>query len=345
MTTFHQSGIVIPVWACAYRCAISRGKIKTIVDDFIVEEVLPFQPEGIGEHAFLWVEKSGENTEFIARQLARLAGVRQRDVSYAGLKDRHARTKQWFSVWLPGKADPDWKILETESLKILQVVRHLRKLKRGVLSENRFKLTIRDWQGDKSELDRRLFKIKQQGFPNYFGLQRFGHQGQNINTAVALFKGAKIKRDQRGIYFSAVRSYLFNQLLDKRIVSGNWNQAVSGDCFVFDRSNSFFKSDLPDASIVQRLDSKEIHPSGFLFGIGDNDTCNQALEIEESIIKDNQSLADGLIQFKLQMDRRALRVMVKHLEWTFIDDSTLLLSFSLPPGSYATSLLKEFVEF
>ena len=143
--------IEIPVWPYVYGQPSGLGKIRSVPEDFIVKENLAFEPSGEGEHAFLQIEKTGENTDYVARQLARFANVRQRDVSYAGLKDRHAVTTQWFSVWLPGKADPDWTQFETNSMKVLHSVRHARKLKRGVLSGNSFKLIIRDWQGDKEK--------------------------------------------------------------------------------------------------------------------------------------------------------------------------------------------------
>ncbi|MFW5442748.1 MAG: tRNA pseudouridine(13) synthase TruD [Methylococcaceae bacterium] len=340
----HQSNIEIPIWAFVYGGPNGTGKIKTIPDDFIVEEQLPFQPEGSGEHVFLQIEKCGENTEYVARLLARFAGVRQRDVSYAGLKDRHARTTQWFSVWLPGKDAPDWQQIETENIKVVQAQRHARKLKRGVLSGNKFNIKIREWLGDKAKIDAQLQQIKMEGIPNYFGVQRFGHQGQNVNKALALFQGAKAKREQRSIYLSAARSYLFNQLLAKRILANTWNQAVAGDVFVFDQSNSYFKTDQPDASVKERINAGEIHPTGMMFGKGERETKAIALEIEDSIINNNPSLAEGLIQYDLKGARRPLRVLVGDLQWDFISDSEMILSFSLSAGSYATSLLRELVK-
>lgn len=341
MINLQDSAIEIPIWAYAYGGPEITGKIKTIPDDFIVEEQLPFQPDGTGEHVFLQIEKCGENTEYVARLLARIAGVRQRDVSFAGLKDRHARTTQWFSVWLPGKDAPDWQQIETECIKVVQSQRHARKLKRGVLSGNHFKILIREFQGDTIKLDAQLQLIKANGIPNYFGEQRFGQQGQNVNKALALFEGAKVKREQRGIYLSAARSYLFNQLLAKRIIAANWNQAVSGDVFVFDQSNSYFKTDQPDTSILQRINAGEIHPTGMLFGKGDRETKTLALDIEDAVINENPLLANGLINFDLKCDRRSLRVLVRDLQWNFTGDSELLISFSLPAGSYATTLLRE----
>jgi tRNA pseudouridine13 synthase len=343
MTVQNQAAITIPLWAYAYDGPDSTGKIKTIPDDFVVEEQLPFEPEGAGEHSFLLIEKCGENTEYVARLLARFAGVRQRDVSYAGLKDRHARTIQWFSIWLPGKDDPDWKLAETDTIKIIKNLRHIRKLKRGILSGNDFKIRIRDWQGDKLRFENQLLQIKELGIPNYFGLQRFGYQGQNINKAIAMFQGAKVKREQRSIYLSATRSYLFNQLLAKRIEAGNWNQAVSGDCFIFDQSNSYFKTDELDDSLFQRIKAGEIHPTGLMFGKGESETTGLVHDIEKNNVDSNPLLTDGLVKYDLSQGRRSLRVCVDNLNWEFQQNSTVMISFSLPAGSYATSLLRELI--
>ena len=336
--------IEIPVWPYVYGQPSGSGKIRSVPEDFIVKENLAFEPSGSGEHVFLYIEKTGENTDYVARQLARYADVRQRDVSYAGLKDRHAVTSQWFSVWLPGKADPDWTQFETTGMKVLHTVRHARKLKRGVLSGNSFKLIIRDWQGDKDKTIRQLEAIKAFGIANYYGSQRFGNQGQNVNKARAMFDGAKVGREQRSLYLSAARSYLFNQILAYRITHNSWNQAVAGDTYQFDLSHSCFKSDLPDAEIIRRLEAKEIHPTGVLWGRGDADVSADALSIEQAIIDAYPELAQGLIACAVDKDRRALRVNVQDLNWQFIDGATVELAFTLPAGSYATSVLREIIK-
>ena len=228
-------------WPYGYGVPSGDGQIKCQPDDFFVEEKLSFQPDGTGEHAFLLIEKVGENTEYVARLLARFAGVRQRDVGFAGLKDRHARTRQWFSVWLPGRDDPDWQMLSSESLNVLQVTRHARKLKRGVLAGNAFRIVIRDWKGDAARVDQQLHAIARHGFPNYFGEQRFGHQGRNLERALAMFAGAGVKREQRAIYLSAARAFLFNLILAERVRSQTWYQALNGDVFKFEGGNSRFK--------------------------------------------------------------------------------------------------------
>ncbi|MGY6277943.1 tRNA pseudouridine(13) synthase TruD [Methylomonas sp. MgM2] len=333
----------LPEWPCAFGGPAGSGEIKTEPDDFVVEEVLPFAPEGSGEHVFLQIEKTGENTEYIARLLARHAGVRQRDVGFAGLKDRHGRTQQWFSVWLPGLVDPDWSLLENPGLKILAAVRHARKLKRGVLAGNRFRIRIRNWQGDSAACERQLQAIKNNGFPNYFGEQRFGHHGRNVENAVAMFQGARVRREQRAIYLSAARSYLFNSILAERVKSQTWNQAIPGDLMQLNNSHSFFQAQTVDTALNTRVETGDVHPTGALFGKGKLPADTKALTMEQRIIAHYSELTDGLLKSELEADRRALRVMPQHLAWQFGNDQTLSLSFTLPAGSYATALLREIV--
>ncbi|WP_020482986.1 tRNA pseudouridine(13) synthase TruD [Methylomonas sp. MK1] len=332
----------LPDWPYAFGAPSGTGDIKAEPEDFVVEEILSFEPEGSGEHIFLYIEKIGENTEYVARQLARHAGVRQRDVSYAGLKDRHGRTRQWFSVWLPGKAYPDWSAIETDQLKILHTVRHARKLKRGVLAGNRFTLLIRNWTGDQETAEKQLQQIKAQGFPNYFGPQRFGHHGQNIDHALAMFAGAKVKREQRSLYLSAARSYLFNLILARRVEQANWLRAINGDVFKLDGSNSCFTGDNNDASLPARVEQGDIHPTGIMWGRGGKIATAEAGAIEDAVIAANASIADGLLAFDLEADRRALRTLPQDLEWQWLDNQ-LKLSFNLPAGSYATALLREII--
>lgn len=338
-----MTDLVVPDWPCAFGGATATGVIKAQPEDFIVEELLAFVPEGQGEHVFLHIEKIGENTEYVARALARHAGVRQRDVSFAGLKDRHGRTRQWFSVWLPGKTDPDWSALESDNLKILQTVRHARKLKRGVLSGNRFTLVVRDWSGDKPHVERQLQAISTQGFPNYYGEQRFGHNGQNVNRALAMFQGGKVKREQRSIYLSAARSFLFNHILAARINNQTWNLILPGEVCKLENTNSLFKVDTIDPPLLDRLASGDIHPTGVLWGKGENDSRDQVQALEQQVIANWQGLADGLMREDVDRDRRALRVIPQNLHWQFEADNRLHLSFTLPAGSYATALLREIV--
>ena len=339
----EAQGQSIPQWPYAYGGPSGVADFKTLADDFVVEEIPGFEPEGSGEHVFLYLEKIGENTEYIARLLARHADVRQRDIGFAGLKDRHARTRQWFSVWLPGKTDPDWQALASDQLKILQKVRHSRKLKRGVLDGNRFEITLRHWQGNHQQIETQLAHIRLQGFPNYFGDQRFGHHGQNLARCLEMFAGRRVKPEQRSLYLSAARSYLFNQILARRVEAGNWNRGLPGDVFKLDGTNSQFCAEIIDDVLCQRLDSGDIHPTAALFGKGNPAVSGDVLPLEQAVFAMHPQLCEGLLKSGLEQDRRALRVKPEQLTWQFEDDR-ITLKFVLPAGSYATGLLREIVE-
>ena len=334
--------IEIPVWPYVYGSPSCSGSVRTVPEDFVVYENLAFEPSGIGEHVFLQIQKTGENTEFVARQLARFANVRQRDIGYAGLKDRYAVTTQWFSVWLPGQSGPVWDSFQTDNIKVLSVTRHARKLKRGALSGNRFDIKIQNWQGDKAKALAQLALIKANGIANYYGEQRFGKQGQNVNKALAMFKGIKVNREQRSLYLSVARSYLFNHILAARVAAGCWDKALAGDTFMFDCSHSYFKSLLPDAEIDRRLQDKAIHPTGALWGKGEIDVSGAALAIEQAVIGANEELVQGLVASGVDKARRTFRVNLESLEWQ-PGQSTMQLSFTLPVGCFATALLREII--
>jgi tRNA pseudouridine13 synthase len=335
--------INLPTWPYVYGNPTGHGKIRSLPEDFKVEELLAFTPSGEGEHVFLHIQKTGENTDYVARQLARFAGVRQRDIGYAGLKDRHAVTTQWFSVWLPGKADPVWEDFSSATINVISVTRHARKLKRGVLAGNRFQLLIRNWKGDSTQTNAQLKAIKAKGIANYYGEQRFGHDGHNVEKARAMFEGKPVGREQSGLYLSAARSYLFNHILSYRVIDGSWNKPLPGDTFLFDGSQGCFKTEQPDDSIVQRVAAKAIHPSGVLWGKGGHEVVGDALVIEQRVIAEFPDLAQGIAGFGADSGRRALRVNVDDLAWAFVDDNVLKLNFTLPAGSYATAVLREII--
>jgi len=340
----NKQSSALPEWCVAYGSAQSEGLIRQTAEDFIVNEIQSFELSGEGEHAFLQIEKCNENTDYVMRQLARLSGVRQRDVSCAGLKDRHARTTQWFSVWLPGKADPDWTELNSETLKVLQVTRHTRKLKRGALAGNEFILRVREWRGDKDLLEQQLEQIKSQGVPNYFGEQRFGREGGNIQRALSLFSGEKVARNLRGLYLSAARSYLFNEILSQRVQNGTWNKLLAGDVLMLNNTHSFFQADKADTSLDARVAELDVHPTAALWGRGLLESSDDMAVLEQGIADKYSDIAQGLLKFGLEQDRRSMRSQVKELQWQFISEDCLELRFSLASGSYATSVLREIVQ-
>ncbi len=319
---------------------------RSCPEDFCVDEELPFTPDGDGDHALIRVRKRGCNTDWVARLLLRFSGVRSQDVGYAGLKDRHAVATQWFSVDLSQQPEPDWHELESDELKILEVHRHRRKLRRGVLRGNRFRLTLRNVEGDVDQLESKLHLIMASGVPNYFGEQRFGRGFQNLMKAEHLLKGKAGKkpgRHKKGIYYSAARSWIFNQVLSERINRQCWDKAMSGDVMMLDGSASVFTLDEVDEEIRRRVQEMDIHPTGPLCGEGIEPVKGECAELENAICDQYRDWVDGLAAARVKSARRSLRLMPVNLEWKFTNDQNLVLSFFLPKGSYATSVIRELV--
>lgn len=324
----------------------ATGTLKATPEDFVVEELLGFEPSGEGEHIFLRVEKVGENTDHLARQIARHAEVPRQAVSYAGMKDRQARTIQWYSVQVPGKREIDWSGLESETVRVLETRRNSRKLRTGALRGNRFTITVRSLQGEQAQIEERLQRIAADGVPNYFGPQRFGHGGRNLEQALAMFSGALKLRDRNlaGIYLSAARSHVFNAVLARRVTDGSWNQALPGDVFMFGDSHSFFRETLDD-EIRRRVEAQEIHPSGPLWGKGDLPSGETVGALETEVAQSLHAFCEGLEGAGLEMSRRPLRLCVPDLKWQFSEDSVLCVTFSLVAGAYATAMLREAADF
>jgi tRNA pseudouridine13 synthase len=324
---------------------LATATLRTTPEDFEVHEVLGFEPDGAGDHALLLIQKRNTNTEWLARNLAKFAGVKQVDVGYGGLKDRNAVTSQWFSVNLSGKIEPDWAQLESAELRVLRVARNRRKLKRGAHHGNHFVITLRDVTGDVSELDTRLQAIRDHGVPNYFGEQRFGIAANNIEQARAMFAG-EIQvgdRHRRGLYLSAARSLLFNAILSRRVADQSWNTGVHGDALMLEGTHSFFVADVIDATLAQRLQSGDVHPTGPLWGRGESAARLDARRIEDQVLTDFEIFRTGLEHAGLDQERRALRLLIQKLEWEFVTDRTLRLEFVLPSGAYATTVVRELI--
>lgn len=322
------------------------GRIRVEPEDFVVEEDLGHEPDGEGEHLWLWVTKRERNTVDVAADLARAAEVHIRQVGFAGLKDRNAVTRQYFSIHLPGTESPDWSAWSIDGVTVESAERSSRKIRRGRLRGNRFELLVRDLTGDLAALEQRLAAVRDHGVPNGFGEQRFG--GNNIARAHALFRGEmrrKPSKTKRGFYLSAARSLVFNHVLAERIARGDWNRLIDGDLVILDGSRSFFAADPGDADQLRRCDEQDIHPSGPLPGQGDSPAGGEAAAIENRQFEAHRELVDGLAKFGMKQERRPLRMRVGELEWAFPDDQTLKLAFSLGTGSYATSVLRELIDY
>ena len=322
------------------------GEYRAAPEDFVVEECLDFAPEGQGEHLWLWVEKRDLSTLELARRLARACEVTPRDIGYAGMKDRVAVTRQWLSVHLPGREAPAdlAERLADAPLALLEQCRHPRKLKRGVHRANRFTLRLSGAVVDDPRLEARWQRLIESGVPNYFGPQRFGPGGRNLVKARAILaKGWRKRHDREGMLLSAARSYLFNQLLARRIAAGDWDTPLDGELLVLDGSASQFASDGLDAALLERARRLDVHPSGVLWGTGDAATSAAALAHEQAVIAEEAALAEGLVRAGVRMGRRALRVRLDEPSLMY-DEGTLTLEFSLPRGAFATAVLRELID-
>lgn len=329
--------------ARAHGGPVLRACIRSQPEDFIVEELDAFAPSGSGEHLLLRVEKRGMNTAYAAGRIAAWAGVPDVAIGYAGLKDRHAVTRQRFTVHLPKKVAPALESLDGPGLRVLEAHWHARKLPRGALAGNRFVLALRDVQGDRGAIDERLQAIARCGVPNYYGEQRFGRDAGNVEAALAMFAGRRVDRAKRSILLSAARSALFNQVLSRRVADGTWNAALPGEVWILDGSRSVFGPEPFDDVLGARLAAFDIHPSAPLWGRGELRTREAAQELENAVLEGGHApaLRRGLEAAGLRQERRATRLPVRALEWTWPGDGTLVLCFELDAGSYATSVLDE----
>lgn len=320
----------------------SRGVFKQSCEDFNVEEDLGFELTGEGEHVCLWVQKVGENTQYLARELAKFAAIPARNVSYAGLKDRQGDTKQWFSLHIPGKITPDFSLFEAPGVTILKVVRHNKKIKTGALAGNYFSIVLREIS-DKNALEKALQQV-QSGVPNYFGEQRFGFDGYNVNSALLMFQGRKIKdRFKRGMYLSAARSYLFNQVLSTRIKDDLYNKPLLGDCVQFVGNRSFFPLMDLEPATLQRLMQREVCLTAPLWGAGELTSELDAKQYETDLLSDYAELQAGLAKNGLKQARRPLLLVPEKFSATWLDETSVKVDFYLPSGCYATSVLRELI--
>ena len=325
---------------------VATGLLKAQPEDFLVREDLGFEPDGEGEHVMVRVRKTGCNTRFVAEQLAKFSKIAARSVSYAGLKDRHAVTEQWFCLQMPGKETPDFSKLELEGCEVLDVSRQKRKLRIGTLKGNHFTLVLRRIS-DRAAVEQRLQSIAEQGVPNYFGEQRFGRGGQNLYFA-RRWANAEINvtdRSKRSFYLSAARSAMFNAVADARITQHLQATVLSGDAIQLAGRGSWFVA-LTDelADVQQRLDNRELRITAPLPGKGDLGSQDAALVFETEQLADWQALWQLAEKEGVENTRRAIMLYPEHFVSEWIDDETVRLSFFLPAGCFATSVIREVIE-
>jgi len=329
----------------AHGAVLPLARMKSTPEDFRVAEELSFLPSGSGAHWLLRVEKRAANTRWVAGELARLAGVPPHEVGYAGLKDRQAITLQWFSVPVLGTTADFWREVQTDEFKVQSVERNARKLKRGALKGNRFHIRLRNVAWSAAALEVKLTALQRHGVPNYFGPQRFGRDGANLDRVAAWIAGrAPRGRSERGFSLSAARSLLFNALLARRVEAGDWSALAAGDLASLDGSGSHFRISELDATLAARLEACDVHPSGPLWGRGAPGTAGAALAHEMAVAGEYREVAELLEAENLSQERRALRAAVRDLE-VQLDGADATFSFMLGRGQFATAVLREICEF
>lgn len=357
---------------------ILQATYKAHAADFVVNEILQNTFTGEGEHLWLHIQKMGMNTAYLAKLLAEWADVPLRDVGYSGLKDRHALTTQWFSLRIPKKQLPPTvfaplNLGNDESVQMLTQHWHHKKLGRGAHQANQFIITLRDIQlagvsvnseplsVAKQKVAQHLEYMSQMGVPNYFGPQRFGHNGNNIKEALRLFaepqkdsvkskpknKRKRAPKEQHTMALSAARSLIFNDILAARVRDGSWNTGMAGEVFNLNGSGSIFAIEQMDDELRVRVSEGDIHPTAALWGTGNDKVSGAVATLEHHVVQQNAmltQLAAGLIQRDIKAQRRALRLPIEGLKWEWQDEQTLILAFNLPTGSFATSVLSALVQ-
>lgn len=323
----------------------AQGKLKLKPEHFQVNENLGFGFTGEGEHLMVRIRKTGENTAFVANELAKACGVKSKDVSWAGLKDRHAVTEQWLSVHLPKGEMPDFSafLAQYPSIEIVATDRHNKKLRPGDLIGNEFVVTLSEVT-DVAEVVSRLEKIIQTGVPNYFGSQRFGHDGNNVDEARRWGRDNVRTRNQnkRSLYLSAARSWIFNAIVSSRIEQGAFEQVLEGD--LLQASNELLLVDSVDsAEVNEKVKAGDYLITAAMAGDNALPTQAQALLLEQPQLDAEPDLMALIRGNRMRHDRREIALKAQDLSWQ-VNGDEVTLRFALDSGCFATSIVRELVE-
>lgn len=319
------------------------GKLKAEFADFIVREELGYPLAGEGEFVAVKIRKTNANTLFVGEKLAQFVGISAKNMSYAGLKDRHAVTEQWFCLHLPGKETPDFSAFELEGVEVLDVTRHNRKIRVGSLAGNHFELLLRD-VAQSEALEARLNQLQAVGFPNYFTEQRFGRDGHNLTQAQRWASGEiNVKdRKKRSFYLSAARSEVFNLVVSERIAAHLVNQVIEHDFLQLAGSNSFFQVKADEVENSQaRLQSGDVLLTAPL--IGEQSLDSEANAAEKAMVAQHEALVLLMKKERMNSARRAMLCKPQAFSWQF-EAEGLRLRFFLDSGSYATALVRELIK-
>ncbi len=348
------------------------GVLKTDPQDFTVEEIPAYQPSGDGEHLFLWIEKVGVPADQLGRHLAEVLQISPRELGTAGLKDTHAVTRQFVSV--PRSAETRLKAIDTDGIRLLNATPHQNKLRTGHLHGNRFQVLVREVVGwvllpdqMRSKTDGQecpsyaaalaiAERLRQIGVPNYYGSQRFGNKNSTLKLGLKLLTEAREssaapreanrpnRRFLHRLALSAAQSWLFNNVLADRLRDGLLSQVLLGDIMQKCASGGLF--DVRDVAAEQpRFEARETVITGPMFGPKMKPTLHESALREQRVLAASGVTLDGFRRFGhlAEGTRRPLLIWPEDLQVRAVADG-LLFEFSLPPGAYATVVLREFMK-
>ena len=329
------------------------GQIKQNPEDFTVEEIPAYLPSGEGEHLFLWIEKQDVSAEKLLSHLADSLRCPQKNIGTAGMKDRFAITRQYVSI--PVKYEEKLSQVETDSIRILNTNRHNNKLKTGHSRGNRFSILVRQPIEQAADIARQLFdSFEQQGFPNYFGNQRFGYNGETYQLGFQLLKAEKKpssiphakRRFLLRLALSAAQSFLFNQMLDFRVSAGIFRSVILGDVMQVTASGGLFTAE--DLLIITeqfRYENKETVITGPMYGPKMKVAYGEPAQWEAELLNHHGLTIEAFEKYSnlASGTRRPYSARPEDVNITTEADG-LRLEFSLPKGVYATSLLRELMK-
>lgn len=325
------------------------GDMGSNLEDFEVTEIPAYFPCGSGEHLYLWIEKRGKTTLDIQKLLEKIYGVKEAEVGYAGKKDLHAITRQWFSVQTMNSPETAIEQLnDVKGVRVVTATRHTNKLRMGHLRGNHFGVNLYGVTASDEKIHESCNRLMTEGFLNYFGLQRFGHDGSNIFQGKRMLQGGQARLQQKKMYISALQSAVFNLYAARRfmehgfsVLQGDVVQKLGGGCFICDD---------PTTDNLRALNG-EIVVTGVLPGKKVKMGTGYTLELEtrcshdlDLAWPDTDQNAPGLHLENLKNmadgDRRVLWVRPGSVSFKRLDVNNIHIDFDLPSGSYATVLLR-----
>jgi len=310
-------------------------------DTFFVEEIPAFDHSPGGEHLYVTFRRKGLSTPFVAGELRKILKIREEEIGFAGNKDKLSTAVQTFS--LPARLEEKVRTaFRSMGAEVLSESRQRVKLRMGELLGNRFIIFLdHDDDGDPDLLRSKLGEIETDGIPNFFGPQRLSDR-DSFETGKRIFlnQAPKGGSRRRRFFVSVFQSRIFNSYLERRIAVGLYPMPVEGDVLLDPASEREFHLREMTDEIGQKLNSLDYHFTGPMIGAKMIIPNGRALEMEKETVEEFGIPFGSLIRSRVPGARRAARIRVSEPRMELLEGSRIALSFTLPKGSYATTLLK-----